>query len=163
VQLGQYVLIFQESKGPLHAFAAEVIHVEETTVKIAVFNIHEEFRIMTATMEGQTLIGPRDTIMVLREPNAKEKTTIAKTRQKVLSRLTDAERRAYENPADDGKKRKKKDLVEKWSTVIDTEPKSIQIIESKPSPVKTTPKKATKKVATTKKTAVKRARKTKTR
>jgi hypothetical protein len=111
VQLGQYVLIFQESKGPLRAFAAEVIHVEENTIKIAIFHPLEDFRIITATIEGRKLTGPRDTTMELRDPNAKEKITIAKMRDTVLARLTEAERRAYETPADDGKKRKKKEVT----------------------------------------------------
>lgn len=107
MQLGQFVLFYQEAKGPQRAFAAEVIHVEGNVAKVAIFHPMEDFRILTIKEENRLLIGPRDTVMELREPNAKEQQTIIRMRNAVLSLLTDAERRAYENPADDGKKKKR--------------------------------------------------------
>lgn len=144
MQLGQYVLLFQESKGPQRAFASEVIHIEENTIKIAIFHPLEDFRIITATIEGRILTGPRDTTMELRDPNAKEKITIAKMRDTVLARLTEAERRAYENPADDGKKRKKKETpVMEPVKVALTPPKKKAL--AKKAAAKRVPKKKTKK------------------
>lgn len=100
------MLLYTESKGPFRAFAAEVIQVENDVGKIAIFHPLEEFRIITVTKDGEKLIGPRDTTVELREPNVNEKKTIARMRDQGISRFTESERRSYENPGDDGKKKK---------------------------------------------------------
>lgn len=137
MQLGQqFVLLYKESKGPSRAFACEIVHIEDNTVKVAVFHPGEDFRIITATSEGRVLVGPRETWMELRDPNEKEKITVARFRDTVLARLTEVERRLYENPAGD-KKRKPK------STAVLPEPEPIP--PPKPAePAKPAKKKAVK-------------------
>lgn len=103
---GVCILLYQESKGPARAFAAEVIYVEDNKAKIAIFHPQEDFRIIAVELEGRTLTGPRDTYLEIRVPNSHEKATVNRVRQTVMDRLTDAERRQYDNPADGGKKRR---------------------------------------------------------
>ncbi len=148
MQLGQqFVLLYKESKGPSRAFACEIIHIEEKDVKVAVFHPGEDFRIINATMEGKFLIGPRDTYMELKDPNVKEKVTIARFRDTVLARLTEAERRAYENPAGDKKKKPKSTAVLPVQESI-PEPPKVTKKAKEPAPAKKAPaKKATKKAA----------------
>lgn len=115
LQKGVCILLYQESKGPARAFAAEIIHVEDNKAKIAIFHPQEDFRIISVEMNDRILTGPRDTYLEIRVPNSHEKATVNRVRQTVMDRLTDAERRHYENPADSGKKKR---VIKEPETVI---------------------------------------------
>lgn len=150
MHLGQlFVLLYKESKGPSRAFACEIIHIEEKDVKVAVFHPGEDFRIISATAEGRFLIGGRDTMMELKDPNDREKVTVARFRDTVLARLTDAERRAYENPAGDKKKKPKSTAVLPETELVPDPPKATKPPKKKEAaPAKKAPaKKAAKKAA----------------
>ena len=144
IKTGICILIYQESKGPARAFAAEVIHAEEHKAKIAIFHPQEDFRILSVEMNGRMLEGPRDTYLEIRDPNPHERKTVSRIRETVLARLTDTERRQYENPLDTGKKRRVAPAPD------------VPLVKPDKKPAKSVKRVATKK-ATTKKTKRKHA------
>lgn len=128
LQKGTCILLYQESKGPARAYPAEIIHVEDNKAKIALFHPQEEFRILSVELNDRILTGPRETYLELRDPNPHEKKSIARMRETVLARLTDAERRRYENPDDNGKRKRMPPSPEK---IVEVKPKTAKRVPEK--------------------------------